>query len=108
MIFKNIIVIILDLCRPYCQRKDMAKGVWRMEQQHGQYAAASRGHKTKGNSYKHRYVEKDCPECGHHKAYKDTWRTKVKYTCLKRVCRHVFYENIQPQAIDNQQGNEQE
>lgn len=56
------------------------------------YNAQSRGHKTKGNVYKDRYVEKECPECGHGRAYKDEWKTRVKFTCLKRVCRHQWFE----------------
>lgn len=55
------------------------------------FVGRSRGYKTKGNTYKHRYVEKECPECGHGKAYKDEWRTRVAYTCLKRHCRHKWY-----------------
>ena len=56
-----------------------------------QYLSPSRGYKTKGNKYKDRYVEKTCPECGHHRAYKDTWKTRIAYTCLKRSCRHKWY-----------------
>jgi hypothetical protein len=56
------------------------------------YNAQSRGHKTKGNTYKDRYVENTCPECQNPRAYKDEWKTRVKYTCLKRACRHQWYE----------------
>lgn len=56
------------------------------------YNAQSRGHKTKGNSYKDRYIEKVCPECKNARAYKDEWKTVTKFTCLKRVCRHQWYE----------------
>jgi hypothetical protein len=58
-----------------------------------QYINQSRGYKTKGNTYKDRYVDKDCPECGHVRAYKDEWRTRNAYTCLKRACRHKWYTN---------------
>ena len=57
-----------------------------------QFVGTSRGYKTKGNTYKDRYVEKECPECKHGRAYKDTWRTRIAYTCLKRACRHKWYE----------------
>ncbi len=57
-----------------------------------QYAAQSRGYKTKGNQYKDRYVDKECPECQNERAYKDEWKTRIKYTCLKRKCRHIWYE----------------
>lgn len=59
-----------------------------------QYIGRSRGFKTKGNTYKDRYVEKNCPECGHGRAYKDEWKTRIAYTCLKRACRHKWYESI--------------
>lgn len=61
-----------------------------------EYINHSRGFKTKGNSYKDRYVECKCPECGHDRAYKDTWRTRIAYTCLKRSCRHKWYVAIDP------------
>ena len=60
----------------------------------GQFVGTSRGYKTKGNTYKDRYVEKTCPECNHPRAYKDTWRTRIAYTCLKRACRHKWYVPI--------------
>lgn len=60
-----------------------------------QYVTQSRGYKTKGNKYKERYVQKDCPECGNPKAYKDEWKTRIKYSCMKRDCRHVWYEKIE-------------
>lgn len=56
------------------------------------YNAQSRGHKTKGAKYKDRYIENTCPECGNARAYKDEWKTRVKYTCLKRACRHQWFE----------------
>lgn len=59
-----------------------------------EYINQSRGYKTKGNEYKDRYVEKPCPECGHPKAYRDTWRTRYVFTCLKRSCRHKWSETI--------------
>lgn len=58
------------------------------------YQMTSRGSKTKGASYKERYVEKECPECQHHKAYRDIMKTKVAYSCMKRNCRHKWYEDI--------------
>jgi hypothetical protein len=60
-----------------------------------QYTTQSRGYKTKGNEYKDRYVEKECPDCKNPRAYKDAWKTRVKYTCLKRNCRHVWFEVIE-------------
>ena len=41
--------------------------------------------------YKERYVEKVCPECGHRRAYKDVWKTRIAYLCLKRSCRYKWY-----------------
>ena len=67
-----------------------------MSNENNQFISTSRGYKTKGNEYKDRYVEKECPECGHNRAYKDTWRTRVAYTCLKRNCRHKWYKPIDP------------
>jgi hypothetical protein len=64
------------------------------------YINQSRGHKTKGNSYKDRYVETECPECGHGRAYKDTWKTRYAYTCLKRTCRHKWYIEIPQEEKD--------
>lgn len=63
-----------------------------------QYLSNSRGYKTKGASYKDRYVEKTCPECGHNRAYADRWRTRIAYTCLKRDCREKWYVRIDPQT----------
>lgn len=62
--------------------------------QPAQYRMVSRGSKTKGNSYKHRYVEKICPECSHNKAYEDVMKTRVQYSCMKRNCRHKWVEPI--------------
>jgi hypothetical protein len=61
-----------------------------------QYTTQSRGYKTKGNQYKDRYVEIKCPEpnCSSQRAYKDAWKTRIKYTCLKRDCRHVWFHVI--------------
>jgi hypothetical protein len=56
------------------------------------YNSQSRGYKTKGASYKDRYVDKECPECSNARAYKDEWKTRTKYTCLKRHCRHQWFE----------------
>jgi hypothetical protein len=67
-----------------------------------QFVGTSRGYKTKGNEYKDRYVEKVCPECKHTRAYKDTWRTRIAYTCLKRACRHKWYEKIEPVAKEEE------
>lgn len=66
------------------------------------YINQSRGHKTKGNEYKDRYVnDVCCPECGHNKAYKDTWKTRLAYTCLKRSCRHKWYVVIErPEQVE--------
>jgi hypothetical protein len=66
------------------------------------YINQSRGHKTKGNSYKDRYVDAKCPDCGHERAYKDTWKTRLAFTCLKRSCRHKWYEAIEPATQEKQ------
>jgi len=62
-----------------------------LSKENNQFVGTSRGYKTKGNTYKDRYVEKTCPECNNGRAYKDTWKTRVAYTCLKRACRHKWY-----------------
>jgi hypothetical protein len=71
-----------------------------------QYIGRSRGFKTKGNTYKDRYVDKKCPECGHDRAYQDVWKTRIAYTCLKRACRHKFYEAIVPVPKVNEKESE--
>lgn len=55
---------------------------------------ASRGSKTKGNKYKYRYVDKECPECGNLDAYRDKMHTRISFVCLKRDCRFRWYEPI--------------
>lgn len=55
------------------------------------YSTQSRGYKTKGATYKDRYVDIECPECQNKRAYKDEWKTRIKYTCLKRACRHQWF-----------------
>jgi len=62
----------------------------------------SRGHKTKGNTYKERYVQNPCPECGYEKAYKDEWRTRNVFTCMKRSCKHKWYEKRFPDISNNE------
>ena len=58
------------------------------------YGGSSRGHKTKGRSYKHRY-RKDiiCPECGKNSVYRNEMGSVISYTCLNRSCKHKFYEH---------------
>jgi hypothetical protein len=66
------------------------------------YNNQSRGHKTKGASYKERYVnDVVCPNpiCGHNKAYKDTWTTRIVYTCMKRDCRTKWYVALTQEEI---------
>lgn len=56
------------------------------------FSAETRGHKTRGYSYKDRYVKDvPCPECGGMSAYKDTWHTKFSYKCMKRDCKHNWF-----------------
>lgn len=60
------------------------------------YNMQSRGYKTRGNSYKDRYVkDKICAECGGNSIYKDEWRTTISYKCLKRSCRHKWIEKVE-------------
>lgn len=73
-----------------------------------EYINQSRGYKTKGNSYKDRYVEVICPECGHNKAYKDSWRTRDSMTCMKRSCRHKWYIKKEIEPIDVQESDTEE
>jgi hypothetical protein len=51
----------------------------------------SRGTRTTGNQYKHRYVDTHCSECGNDHAYIDRWNTLLKFTCMRRECRHTWY-----------------
>lgn len=55
-----------------------------------------RGHLTKGNVYKDRYVEVECPECGYNKAYRDEGNTIISFKCLKRNCRYNWIEHKKP------------
>lgn len=58
------------------------------------YNMQSRGYKTKGNSYKDRYVEdKFCPECGGTSIYKDEWSSVISYKCIRRSCRYQWFEH---------------
>ena len=56
------------------------------------YNNFSRGHKTKGKSYKERYIEGQCPECGYTTIYRDEWAQTISYKCMKRSCRHNWFE----------------
>lgn len=59
------------------------------------YRMHSRGYKTKGYEYKDRYVDdKICPECDGTSVYRDEWSTIVSYKCLRRSCRHQWFENV--------------
>ena len=59
------------------------------------YRMHSRGYKTKGYEYKDRYVDdKICPECDGISVYRDEWSTIVSYKCLRRSCRHQWFENV--------------
>ena len=68
----------------------------------GKFPSTTRGHKTRGCSYKERYV-KDviCPECGNMSAYKDEWHTKISYKCMKRSCKHNWFVDKFPKEDDN-------
>ena len=64
------------------------------EQQKPVYPNESRGYKTKGYSYKDRYIkDKICPECGGNSIYKDEWTSRISYKCLRRSCRYHWFEN---------------
>lgn len=70
-----------------------------------QYNNQSRGSKTKGYSYKDRYLkDKECPECGGMSVYKDEWHTKISYKCMKRSCRYNWFEDkfkpVEPEPAD--------
>lgn len=57
------------------------------------YSPESRGYKTKGRSYKERYIhDKVCPECGGTSVYRDEWATQISFKCMKRSCRHNWFE----------------
>lgn len=57
-----------------------------------QYERRSRGHKTKGYSYKDRYVnDQMCPECGGTSVYRDEWHTTISFKCMKRSCRYNWF-----------------
>lgn len=73
------------------------------------YNNQSRGHKTKGNVYKDRYVnDVICPGCGHNKAYKDTWTTRIAYCCMKRDCRRRWYVALTMQEIQDNNAAKEE
>lgn len=58
------------------------------------YGTESRGYKTKGYSYKDRYIhDKMCPECGGTSVYKDEWATRISYKCMRRSCRKNWFED---------------
>lgn len=58
------------------------------------FSIESRGYKTRGRSYKDRYIkDKICPECGGNSVYKDEWATRYSYKCMKRSCRHNWFED---------------
>lgn len=60
----------------------------------------SRGYKTRGRSYKDRYL-KDviCEECGGSSVYKDDWGTTISFKCLKRSCKHNWFEHKTAEQI---------
>ena len=63
------------------------------EEKKPRYSNESRGYKTKGYSYKERYIhDKNCPECGGNSIYKDEWATQISYKCMKRSCRYNWFE----------------
>lgn len=67
------------------------------EKQKPLYSNESRGYKTKGYSYKDRYIkDKICPECGGNSIYKDEWRARISYKCLRRNCRYHWFEVKEP------------
>lgn len=74
------------------------------DQHKGNFSLESRGHKTRGNSYKDRYV-KDvvCSECGGNSAYRNDMHTMVSYKCMKRSCRHQWY--VKPTSEEIQEKN---
>ena len=57
------------------------------------YLMESRGYKTRGRSYKDRYLkDKICDECGGNSVYRDDWGSTISFKCLKRSCRHNWFE----------------
>ena len=72
-----------------------------VEQKKPHYGGESRGYKTKGYSYKDRYVkDKPCPECGGLSAYRDEWNTQISYKCMKRSCRYNWFEPKVPSKVE--------
>ena len=68
--------------------------------QNSGYNMKSRGYKTKGYTYKDRYIDdKICPECGGTSIYKDEWSTIISYKCIRRSCRYQWFEN-KNQVVD--------
>lgn len=64
------------------------------EEKRQHYPNESRGYKTKGYVYKDRYIhDKMCPECGGTSVYKDEWATRFSYKCMRRSCRHQWFED---------------
>lgn len=67
------------------------------EENKPKYDVQSRGYKTKGYSYKDRYInDKMCPECGGSSVYRDEWNTTVSFKCMKRSCRYNWFEQKEP------------
>lgn len=61
----------------------------------------SRGYKTRGRSYKDRYIkDKICEECGGNSIYRDDWGSTVSYKCLKRSCRHNWFEQKTEEELE--------
>ena len=75
------------------------------------FSIESRGYKTRGYKYKHRYVkDKICPECGGNSAYRDEWGNRVSFKCMKRSCRHNWFEKkekkTEPIEVETEETNE--
>ena len=76
-----------------------------MDNNKAQYNMQSRGYKTKGNSYKDRYVkDKVCAECGGLSIYKDEWTSTISYKCMNRSCRHQWFEKVVREDKDDEGG----
>ena len=74
-------------------QKHFEEEIYLAEDAKPRYSNESRGYKTKGYSYKDRYIhDKECPECGGMSVYKDEWATQISYKCMSRSCRHNWFE----------------
>lgn len=55
-------------------------------------AGVSRGGKTRGAKYKHRYIKMQCESCTNDHVYIDRWHTILSFKCMRRECKHEWFK----------------